>query len=145
MDAKRFNQITDWLADGCPDKELKDGEPCNHPGCLSHISHPCEGCGRIGGKRVMDAKLTPEQAIETLRGTWVETLQPAIGTDGVKLLHDVAAFIESQTRDAELGRAAEKAIKSQCPFVGKYDFMSKTCNRCILKDYCRLRAGKGGE
>lgn len=29
---------------------LKDGEPCDHPGCLSHRSHPCEGCGRIGGK-----------------------------------------------------------------------------------------------
>jgi len=31
--------------------ELADGEPCGHPGCLHHISHPCEGCGRIGGKR----------------------------------------------------------------------------------------------
>lgn len=29
---------------------LRDGEPCNHPGCLSHVSHPCEGCGRIGGR-----------------------------------------------------------------------------------------------
>jgi hypothetical protein len=29
--------------------ELKDGQPCSHPGCLSHLSHPCEGCGRIGG------------------------------------------------------------------------------------------------
>jgi len=29
---------------------LKDGEPCNHPGCLNHVSHPCEGCGRIAGK-----------------------------------------------------------------------------------------------
>jgi hypothetical protein len=28
---------------------LRDGEPCRHPGCLSHISHPCEDCGRIGG------------------------------------------------------------------------------------------------
>ena len=28
---------------------LKDGEPCTHPGCLSHDSHPCEGCGRIAG------------------------------------------------------------------------------------------------
>ena len=28
---------------------LKDGEPCGHAGCLNHISHPCEGCGRIGG------------------------------------------------------------------------------------------------
>ncbi len=30
-------------------KQLRDGEPCGHPGCLSHISHPCEGCGRTGG------------------------------------------------------------------------------------------------
>ena len=30
-------------------KKIPDGEPCDHPGCLSHISHPCEGCGRIGG------------------------------------------------------------------------------------------------
>lgn len=26
------------------------GAPCEHPGCLSHLSHPCEGCGRVGGK-----------------------------------------------------------------------------------------------
>ena len=26
-----------------------DGEPCSHAGCLSHVTHPCEGCGRIGG------------------------------------------------------------------------------------------------
>lgn len=25
-----------------------DGQPCNHPGCMAHISHPCEGCGRRG-------------------------------------------------------------------------------------------------
>lgn len=29
---------------------IRDGEPCNHPGCLSHVSHPCEGCGRLAGK-----------------------------------------------------------------------------------------------
>jgi hypothetical protein len=26
-------------------KYLED-EPCTHPGCRSHISHPCEVCGR---------------------------------------------------------------------------------------------------
>ena len=26
------------------------GEPCNHPGCLSHVTHPCEGCGRVAGR-----------------------------------------------------------------------------------------------
>lgn len=31
--------------------ELKDGAPCSHPGCLHHVSHPCEGCGRVAGRR----------------------------------------------------------------------------------------------
>jgi hypothetical protein len=25
------------------------GQPCHHFGCLQHLSHPCEVCGRIGG------------------------------------------------------------------------------------------------
>ena len=28
---------------------LNPGEPCGHPGCLSHVTHPCESCGRVGG------------------------------------------------------------------------------------------------
>lgn len=31
--------------------DLKDGIPCYHIGCLNHISHPCEGCGRVNGIR----------------------------------------------------------------------------------------------
>ena len=31
-------------------RKLKNGEPCEHRGCLDHVSHPCEGCGRIGGR-----------------------------------------------------------------------------------------------
>ena len=27
---------------------LRDGDPCSHPGCLRHVSHPCEECGSIG-------------------------------------------------------------------------------------------------
>jgi hypothetical protein len=30
-------------------KTYADGEPCGHPGCLHHATHPCEGCGRIAG------------------------------------------------------------------------------------------------
>ena len=33
---------------------LRDGEPCSHPGCLSHVTHPCEHCGRIAGKTIID-------------------------------------------------------------------------------------------
>lgn len=32
--------------------ELQDGHPCSHLGCKQHISHPCEGCGRIGAKGI---------------------------------------------------------------------------------------------
>lgn len=28
---------------------IKNGEPCEHPGCLNHRTHPCENCGRING------------------------------------------------------------------------------------------------
>ena len=33
---------------------LRDGEPCSHVGCLNHRTHPCEGCGRIGGRRAIE-------------------------------------------------------------------------------------------
>lgn len=33
-------------------KRYKDGEPCGHPNCLRHLSHPCEVCGRIGGREI---------------------------------------------------------------------------------------------
>lgn len=39
----------------------EDGQPCNHKGCLNHITHPCEGCGRIAGQG--DVKL-PKWLIE---------------------------------------------------------------------------------
>lgn len=39
------------------DQGLLDGEPCNHPGCLSHVSHPCEGCGRVAGRRLTSDEL----------------------------------------------------------------------------------------
>ena len=27
----------------------EDGEPCSHAGCLSHVTQPCGGCGRLAG------------------------------------------------------------------------------------------------
>lgn len=41
-----------WLSPlgfGVKKSKYSDGEPCSHVGCLNHVSHPCEGCGRIGG------------------------------------------------------------------------------------------------
>jgi hypothetical protein len=36
-----------------------DGEPCKHRGCRSHISHPCEGCGRVGAHGVAVVEENP--------------------------------------------------------------------------------------
>lgn len=36
-------------------RELRPDEPCSHRGCLAHVSHPCEGCGRIAGQYVSGA------------------------------------------------------------------------------------------
>lgn len=33
-------------------------EPCSHKGCLSHVTHPCEGCGRIAGEFFRDYNKT---------------------------------------------------------------------------------------
>lgn len=40
------------LTDVLGGKRYKDGEPCSHRGCLHHVTHPCEGCGRIAGRYV---------------------------------------------------------------------------------------------
>lgn len=33
-----------------------EGVPCEHPGCLHHVSHPCEGCGRVAGRSPLFSK-----------------------------------------------------------------------------------------
>ena len=43
--------ISTWGKGSAEDyRPLRDGEPCSHPGCLKHLTHPCEGCGRVGGR-----------------------------------------------------------------------------------------------
>ena len=52
----------------------KDGEPCGHIGCLNHMTHPCERCGRWEGKDLMTTvtykvfveKVTPEIPIDAV-------------------------------------------------------------------------------
>src|SRR5688572_18767831 len=36
---------------------LQPGEPCSHPSCLSHVTHPCKNCGRIAGQQKKVAKV----------------------------------------------------------------------------------------
>lgn len=49
-------------------KELEDGVPCGiHRGCLSHIRSPCEGCGRIGGKKTARYKKELNDIVENVQ------------------------------------------------------------------------------
>lgn len=36
--------------------KLRDGEPCSHPGCLSYVTEPCEGCHRIAGRKPLPTR-----------------------------------------------------------------------------------------
>ena len=42
-----FNSI---IRDAISDCDYMPGMPCRHRGCLRHVSHPCEGCGRVNGE-----------------------------------------------------------------------------------------------
>ena len=63
-------QPVKYSGDLPPPRTYKDGEPCDHPGCLSHVSHPCEGCGRTAGRytqrRYQDMKLLGSTRTERL-------------------------------------------------------------------------------
>jgi len=40
---------------------MRDGEPCSHIGYLHHISHPCEGCERVGGRYVLESAVESDK------------------------------------------------------------------------------------
>lgn len=54
-----------------------EGQPCGHPGCLHHLTHPCERCGRIGGG--VGGNMRPEEATQTVDGTKIKILGKRAG------------------------------------------------------------------
>jgi hypothetical protein len=56
-------------------RNLPDGIACSHPGCLSHVTHPCEHCGRIAGRR---PRCTPETLRELVARLVVEHNVPCM-------------------------------------------------------------------
>jgi len=79
-------------------RKLERGEPCSHPGCLSHVSHPCEGCGRVGGTLTLfealaleaeNKRLTEENARLTAENAAIAELEAVI--------HDYDAKIDALT------------------------------------------------
>ncbi len=63
-----MNEIKLSISRTRPSKiDANDGEPCDHPGCLSHITHPCEGCRRIAGQGFYFAEMRLSLPIEIER------------------------------------------------------------------------------
>ncbi len=96
----------------------------------------------------MDAKLTPEQAIleaQFIRNAFID--QPDMVLFSREYMFQIASLIESQTREAELGREVITMLDNLPPCKGKYQ--SEPCvyireihpnPGCHLEKVCRLRA-----
>lgn len=66
-------------------KVYEDGKSCGHPGCLNHVSHPCEGCGRIAGwNKSLHIKVDLKTAFEK----WLIKMDIYLETDTVGELKD---------------------------------------------------------
>ena len=57
-----------------PPRLPRPGEPCGHRGCLSHVTHPCEGCGRIAG--APPARSAPMERTKGLGASWPQGPAP---------------------------------------------------------------------
>ena len=82
---------------------VKDGEPCNHKGCLNHVTHPCDGCGRRGAgliKQAQDSTNKKEKAKQVLEDAGF------IGREIESLINDL-----SEKRIAELEMVEAKLDK----------------------------------
>jgi len=83
---------------------FKDGVPCSHPGCASHVTHPCEGCGRIGART--PEKLLVMRVAESTNGRAVAVLS----------LEEMVAAFKEQSK--QIRKAYTKPPMSDaCEFV----------------------------
>lgn len=50
---------------------VPEGSPCMHPGCLLHITHPCEVCHRIAGRETAVYDRALERRKWKIKKSWV--------------------------------------------------------------------------
>jgi hypothetical protein len=83
------------------DKSYKDGQPCGHCGCLHHRSHPCEGCGRIGGRNATLSELHLEaSAPEEWELEWEQTLRD----------YRAQSYIDNEMTDEEFDKHFKEVL-----------------------------------
>jgi len=75
--------------------KLEEGKPCGHRGCLNHVTHPCEGCGRIAGRT---PKPSPNPLLEEVKRRLGELSGKVYGAEIVQreLLTELIQFSEGR-------------------------------------------------
>ncbi len=113
--------------------EIKDGVPCEHKGCLNHVRHPCEGCGRKSGRNMTEFNDKMYQLKINRNGdmvnisigvellTYAVLHGPALGgdpelvvTDNVKFTEEIINWLRCEDEDGTtpLHRAFDQAALS---------------------------------
>ncbi|MCM0759583.1 hypothetical protein M7775_13575 [Sporomusa sphaeroides DSM 2875] len=93
----------------------------------------------------MDAKITPEQAIDVIEYAIAILVHADCTARDIMNLQHTIELIKALAQEAELGRAAVKAIGNKSPYPCQYPLFidgSSICKMCTWTDFCRLRAGK---
>lgn len=80
------------------------GRPCPHQGCQSHVSHPCEGCGRINGIYAT-AAADLYSALEEVLNTGLN------GGNDMRLAMLSAKRMELAPEELAQAEASEQAVK----------------------------------
>lgn len=113
---------------------LTDGKPCSHPGCLSHILHPCEGCGRIAGHTIK-AEVLQESKAPTRDLTQQEKAviaAPHPGDFGIQKEHWEAAKVYAKFWHNNQIKA--EGLQSQKPFEMDWPDYHAEAMGCGLED-----------
>jgi len=85
-------------------KQYEEGEACNHKGCLQHVTHPCENCGRIQGmskESYIDKLIDDHDLIEAEeRKKWKTIIRPLV--EKREAIAKTIAEIKSPVRIGEM-------------------------------------------
>ncbi|MHB8191799.1 MAG: DUF5131 family protein [Bellilinea sp.] len=72
---------------GPVDLRLRRDNPCGHPGCFHHVSHPCEGCGYQAGRLPIDWVIVGGESganARPMHPDWVRSIRDQCQAAGVK-------------------------------------------------------------
>ncbi len=81
-------------------------DPCDHRGCHSHLTHPCEGCGRQGGFASWESLLNMTRTDFPACITEIERLQ------GMEIaFRDLYNDCRNEPCDEQRGKVMDKAFE----------------------------------